>query len=189
MFSFIVDPTFTDWLFFPCHSCSSYSFSLLFSIGYKGQFRFVSLQSKIGKSLLLRCGKQPDDISSIVLIEKQTTDVSATSSAESQQQQQQQSKVDGTVTTDILPIIAYYKSDAVLRIARKLDSGLWIFPSLIGVLGPLVPKFMRNVVYEFVAQNRYNFGHRLSILRDYYGDNTSCRLEDDRYDDRFIPDP
>ena len=30
-------------------------------------FRFVSLQSKVGQSLLIRCGRSPDDISSIVV--------------------------------------------------------------------------------------------------------------------------
>lgn len=32
-----------------------------------GRFRFVSLQSKVGKSLLMRSGRNPSDISSIVL--------------------------------------------------------------------------------------------------------------------------
>jgi predicted DCC family thiol-disulfide oxidoreductase YuxK len=34
------------------------------------RFRFVSLQSKVGKSLLIRSGRNPDDISSIVLCTK-----------------------------------------------------------------------------------------------------------------------
>jgi len=35
-----------------------------------GYFRFVSLQSKVGQSLLIRSGRNPDDISSIVVCTK-----------------------------------------------------------------------------------------------------------------------
>jgi predicted DCC family thiol-disulfide oxidoreductase YuxK len=37
---------------------------------FSANFRFVSLQSKVGKSLLIRSGRHPDDISSIVLCTK-----------------------------------------------------------------------------------------------------------------------
>lgn len=107
----------------------------------EGFFRFVSLQSQVGKSLLIRAGKKPNDISSIVLV---------------------------------TPTDTYFKSDAVVRIARKLDSPA----AFIGFLGPVVPVFLKNVVYDFVAVNRYKFGEA-----------DQCRLWDDNFDDRFIPDP
>lgn len=44
--------------------------SPLSSLLTTGHFRFVSLQSKVGQSLLIRSGRQPDDLSSIVLCEK-----------------------------------------------------------------------------------------------------------------------
>lgn len=108
-----------------------------------GEFRFASLQSTIGKSLLLRSGKNADDISSIVL-----------------------------VTTDK----AYFKSDAVLRIASNLDGS----PALpfVGNVGRIVPSFMRNTVYDFVAANRYRFG-----------ESEQCRLDFGEFDDRFFKEP
>ena len=51
---------------------------------------------------------------------------------------------------------AYTRSTAALRVARKL-SGAW--PVLYGCI--VIPAFLRNMVYEFVAQNRYRwFGKR-----------------------------
>jgi predicted DCC family thiol-disulfide oxidoreductase YuxK len=109
-----------------------------------GKFRYASLQSKAGQSLLIRAGKKPTDTSSIVLI---------------------------------TPTEAYFKSDAVLRIAAKLD-GNPLLP-LAGSLGPLlVPRFLRNVVYDFVASNRYRFGEA-----------EQCRLDfDNDFGSRFVPD-
>lgn len=117
-------------------------FSSLFCTG---NFRFVSIQSKIGQSLLIRSGKDPKDMSSIVLVTKDT---------------------------------AYFKSDAVLRIASKLE-GKNPFLPVFGKVGLwTVPKFMRDAIYKIVADNRYKFG-----------ESDQCRLEDDRFDDRFVPDP
>mmetsp|Transcript_3534 Transcript_3534/g.4157 ORF Transcript_3534/g.4157 Transcript_3534/m.4157 type:complete len:229 (+) Transcript_3534:164-850(+) len=106
----------------------------------KGSFRFASLQSTTGKSLLLRSGKTANDISSIVLVTEDT---------------------------------AHFKSDAVLRISEKLDG----HPAfrLIGTTGRFVPSFLRNSVYNFVANNRYRFGEA-----------DQCRLDFGEYDDRFF---
>ena len=54
-----------------------------------GAFRFAALQSAVGCALLVRHGRAPDDISSIVLVERDR---------------------------------AYRKSDAVLRIAQRLQA-------------------------------------------------------------------
>lgn len=108
-----------------------------------GKLRFASLQSTIGKSLLIRSGKDIDDISSIVLV---TEDES------------------------------YFKSDAVLRIASKLDGSV-AFP-VIGTAGRILPPFMRNFVYDFVARNRYRFG-----------ESEQCRLDFGEFDDRFFNEP
>ena len=109
----------------------------------KGNFRFVSLQSKVGQSLLLRSGKRSNDTSSIVL---------ATSTG------------------------AFFKSDAVMRIARGLDGENPIL-GIVGQLGPIFPKRFRDAVYNYVAENRFVFG-----------ESDQCRLYDDRFDDRFVPD-
>jgi predicted DCC family thiol-disulfide oxidoreductase YuxK len=108
-----------------------------------GNFRFASLQSKVGQSLLIRAGKKPNDISSIVLV---------------------------------TPNEAYFKSDAVIRIAAKLE-GNPLLP-LMGTLGPFVPRFVRNTVYDFVAKNRYRFGEA-----------DQCRMDfDNEYGSRFVSD-
>lgn len=141
-----------------CNLCNG---AVNFSLDHdpKGKFRFVSLQSKVGQSLLKASGKRHDDISSIVLVEPASASSSASSSP--------------------LPISskAYFKSDAVLRIAKELD---YPFFSLIGTVGPyIVPKFIRNQIYELVANNRYRFGEADSCRLDKYED----------FEDRFIPDP
>lgn len=46
----------------------------------------------------------------------------------------------------------YKKSSAALRIARQLD-GLW---SLLFVF-IIIPPFIRNAVYDFIARNRYRW--------------------------------
>ena len=125
--------------------CHRYAFNL-------GKFRFVSLQSKIGQSLLLAAGKKHDDISSIVLVEP------SLSSSE--------------VSTE-----AFFKADAVLKIAKELDYPLF---STVSSLAPfLVPKFVRDQIYDIVAKNRYRFGEA-----------ESCRLDKyEEFEDRFIADP
>lgn len=109
----------------------------------KAKFRFASLQSVIGQSLLIRSGKEPNDTSSIVMVTKDD---------------------------------AFFKSDAVIKIASELE-GNPILP-LIGTLGPFVPSFLRNFVYNFVAKNRYTFGEA-----------DQCRIDfDGEYDSRFVSD-
>ena len=106
-----------------------------------GKLRFAALQSTAGRALLRRAGRDPDDISSIVLVEEDA---------------------------------AYVKSDAVLRIATYLDTNP-LFP-IAGTFGPVVPGFLRDVLYDVVADNRYE----LLGMKD------ECRLGDDRFDDRFV---
>ena len=106
-----------------------------------GSFRFAALQSETGKALLQRAGRRPEDISSIVLVEKDR---------------------------------AFIKSDAVLRIAQKLSDP---FPFL-GIAGQAFPLIGRNVIYDWVARNRYNF----------FGSVSSCRLSDVRFESRFLSD-
>lgn len=65
----------------------------------------------------------------------------------------------------------YFKSTAALRIARRL-SGLW--PILYIFI--LVPVFMRDALYDFIAHNRYRW----------FGEVKSCRIVDPAMKDRFI---
>mmetsp|Transcript_20822 Transcript_20822/g.48109 ORF Transcript_20822/g.48109 Transcript_20822/m.48109 type:complete len:215 (-) Transcript_20822:1352-1996(-) len=115
-----------------------------------GNFRFAALQSETGKALLRRGGREADDISSIVLATK-----------------------DGRT---------FLKSDAILRIS----SGMWRRTPLLP-LAPastaarfLVPQFVRDVVYDGVANNRYSF----------FGKSDQCRLGGgEQFEERFVADP
>jgi predicted DCC family thiol-disulfide oxidoreductase YuxK len=54
----------------------------------------------------------------------------------------------------------YTKSTAALKVAKQL-SGLW--PMLYGFI--IIPPFIRNAVYGFIAQNRYRwFGKREACM-------------------------
>lgn len=65
----------------------------------------------------------------------------------------------------------YFKSTAALRIARHL-SGLW--PIL--YIFVLIPAFLRDGLYDFIARHRYRW----------FGEVKSCRLVDQAMKDRFI---
>ncbi|KAJ0987902.1 hypothetical protein J5N97_006258 [Dioscorea zingiberensis] len=82
------------------------------------RIRYEALQSESGKKLLRRSGRDPDDISSVVLVEKDRS---------------------------------YIKSEAVLKIMEYLDLP---FPQL-ALFFKLVPLFIRDLVYDNVADNRY----------------------------------
>ncbi|KAJ8756261.1 hypothetical protein K2173_025073 [Erythroxylum novogranatense] len=82
------------------------------------RIRFEALQSEAGKNLLRRSGRAPDDISSVVLVEKDRS---------------------------------FIKSGAVLKIMEYIDLP---FPQL-AVFLKFVPLFLRDFVYDNVADNRY----------------------------------
>ncbi|KAI3525125.1 hypothetical protein L2E82_02447 [Cichorium intybus] len=82
------------------------------------RIRFEALQSDAGRNLLQRSGRSPDDISSVVLVEKNRS---------------------------------YIKSEAVLKIMEYIDLP---FPQLAFFL-QFVPLFIRDFVYENIADNRY----------------------------------
>ncbi|KAK9282404.1 hypothetical protein L1049_005321 [Liquidambar formosana] len=88
------------------------------------KMRFEALQSEAGKKLLRRSGRAPDDISSVVLVEKDRS---------------------------------YIKSEAVLKIMEYIDLP---FPQLAFFLQFVPCKFVRDVMYDNVADNRYTiFGY------------------------------
>ncbi len=95
----------------------------------KDVFRFVSLQSDLGQTILKHIGIDTNNIDSIVLYE---------------------------------PGIAYYyKSNAALEIAKSLGG----FFNL-GSLFRIIPTSIRNLIYDFIAQNRYKW----------YGKSDSCSI-------------
>ncbi|CAN1249833.1 DCC family protein At1g52590, chloroplastic [Linum perenne] len=93
------------------------------------RIRYEALQSESGRKLLRRSGRAPDDISSVVLVEKDRS---------------------------------YIKSEAVLKIMEYIDLP---FPQLALFL-QFVPLFLRDFVYDNVADNRYNI----------FGRSESCEM-------------
>ena len=104
----------------------------------KGLFRFASLQSEFGQSLLQRQGRDPEEMSSVVLVQD-----------------------------DIL----YTKSAAALRIARRLR---FPWPVLFGFI--ILPPFLRDFVYDYIARNRYKW----------FGKKEECMIPTPEIRERFL---
>ena len=65
----------------------------------------------------------------------------------------------------------FLRSTAALRIARQLD---WPFPIFFVLI--IIPPFLRNFVYRFIAKNRYRW----------FGKKESCMLPSSELKDRFL---
>ncbi len=65
------------------------------------------------------------------------------------------------------------KSDAALAVGRQLG-GIW---SLLSMLARIVPRFIRNAIYRFIARNRYSW----------FGKKDACRIPTAAERERFLP--
>jgi predicted DCC family thiol-disulfide oxidoreductase YuxK len=65
----------------------------------------------------------------------------------------------------------YWKSTAVLKIASKLS-----FPRNLATVFLIVPAFIRNWIYDFIAKNRYKW----------YGKKDSCMLPTPKLKEKFL---
>ena len=65
----------------------------------------------------------------------------------------------------------YTESTAALKIIRKLN-GLWPFFYIF----ILIPPFMRNGIYRWIARNRYKW----------FGKRSACRLPEGAFKERFL---
>ena len=110
-----------------CNLCEA---SVQFVIKYdkKDVFRFVALQSELGKEIIKHIGLENKNIDSVILYE---------------------------------PGIAYnYKSAAALEISKNLGGFFHL-----GTLFKLIPNGLRNLLYDYVAKNRYQwYGKKESCL-------------------------
>jgi predicted DCC family thiol-disulfide oxidoreductase YuxK len=110
-----------------CNLCEA---SVQYVIKYdkKDVFRFVALQSELGKEIIKHIGLENKNIDSVILFE---------------------------------PGIAYnYKSAAALEIAKNLG-GFFHF----GTVFKLIPNGLRNLLYDYIAKNRYQwYGKKESCL-------------------------
>ncbi|MCA1801162.1 MAG: thiol-disulfide oxidoreductase DCC family protein [Rhodothermaceae bacterium] len=66
----------------------------------------------------------------------------------------------------------YTRSDAALRITRQLD-GAW--PLLYGFI--IIPRFLRDAVYRYIAGNRYRW----------FGRSEQCRVPTPELKELFLP--
>ncbi len=121
-----------------CNLCNS-SVQYVIQRDKKDEFRFVALQSELGKKIIKHIGLTNSNIDSIVLY---------------------------------LPGIAYYyKSSAVIEIAKSLQ-GFFNY----GMLFRLLPNALRDVVYDYIARNRYKW----------YGKKESCMIPTPELKAKFL---
>lgn len=115
--------------------------SVLFVIKHdkKDIFRFVALQSDLGKEIVKHIGLSTKHIDSVVLYEP--------------------------------GISYYYKSAAAIEIAKNLGG---IFH--LGTLFRIIPTGLRNLLYDYIAENRYLW----------YGKKESCLVPTEEIKSKFI---
>ena len=65
----------------------------------------------------------------------------------------------------------FSESTAALRVCRHLDGGWQLFYGFI-----VIPRFLRDIVYRFIAKNRYRW----------FGKRDSCMLPDSKILSRFL---
>lgn len=121
-----------------CNLCDA---SIQFVIKYdtKDVFRFVALQSDLGKSIIEHIGIADKNCDSVILYQ---------------------------------PGVAYYyKSEAALEIAKSLG-GFFHF----GTIFRIIPSSLRNLIYDYVAKNRYNW----------YGKKESCLVPSEVIQSKFL---
>jgi predicted DCC family thiol-disulfide oxidoreductase YuxK len=102
------------------------------------EFRFCSLSSKFGASILVAHGKEPDDKNSIMVIVR-TGEISN----------------DGFIMSHFLQ-----KSDAVMVIASKLEgTPSWV--KAMTALGAVARAALSNWLLQIIADNRYRVAGQL----------------------------
>jgi predicted DCC family thiol-disulfide oxidoreductase YuxK len=95
-------------------------------------------------------------------------------------------EVNGRKADDISSIVlvtsdgAYIKSDAVLKITEALTPQSMVSLKPLAILGQyLIPRFLRDIIYDGVANNRYSL----------MGTQDQCRFDaDGEFEDRFVDD-
>lgn len=121
-----------------CNLCES-SVHFVIKQDKKDIFRFVALQSDLGKEIVQHIGLSKKNIDSVLLYE---------------------------------PGISYfYKSAAAIEIAKDLG-GLFHF----GTLFRIIPSNLRNVLYDYIAKNRYLW----------YGKKDNCFVPTDEIKAKFL---
>ena len=131
-----------------CNLCNA-SINFIIDNDSRGYFKFASLQSVEATHYLNRCGLNSEEME----VSREYDYLSSVVLYENGQ--------------------CYRESTAVLRIAKKLRGG---WPFLYGLI--LVPEPIRNVMYRWVARNRYRW----------FGRQDACRLPSPELRSRFLDD-
>ncbi len=101
-----------------CNLCNS-SVQFVISHDPQRQFRFASLQSEFGQSVLTKFNLPTNSLQSFILLDNNKIDT---------------------------------KSTAALKVAKQLNKGWSLLYAFI-----IVPAFIRDAVYQFIAKNRYKW--------------------------------
>jgi len=121
-----------------CNLCNS-SINYVIDHDKKDVFRFVSLQSELGKTIQEYIGLENKNLDTIILY---------------------------------IPGKAYYiKSTAALHIMKEF-SGFWILMQFFTI----IPSIIRDVIYNFIAKNRYKW----------YGKQETCRVPTPELTAKFL---
>lgn len=121
-----------------CNLCNS-SVQYVIKHDKKDVFRFVSLQSELGKKIINYLGIDTKNTDSIILYEPGKA--------------------------------YYYKSEAALTIVKDFG-GIYTWSSILSI----IPKFISNAVYDYVARNRYQW----------YGKQESCMIPTPELKAKFL---
>lgn len=145
-----------------CNLCNG-GVNMLLDMDTNNEFRFCSLSSKFGQSLLVAHGKDPDDRNSIMVIVPKKA------------KNRQQARNQKTTTSRY-----YEKSRAVLSIASRLGGAPSWVKSMTAV-GTVAPVAVSDWMLQVVADHR----HRIHLSDEY----DQCRLDlDGEYEGRFLND-
>ncbi|EKX45754.1 hypothetical protein GUITHDRAFT_108211 [Guillardia theta CCMP2712] len=105
----------------------------------EGLYKFASLQGAVGKTLMKRVGRDPDDLSTLIVLEPM--DIIA-------------SQPDLGRLSSRKELVVYDRSDAVLRVVEQVGGGA--LRQMARWARWVVPRWLRNFVYSrIVAPNRY----------------------------------
>ena len=146
-----------------CNLCNG-GVNMLLDMDTSNEFRFCSLSSKFGQSMLVAHGKDPDDRNSIMIISPKQMD-SETENVGSKMLQ---------------------KSEAVMKIASKLEGApSWV--KAMTAAGTVAPTVVSNWLLQIVADNRHRVAGEYDQCRlDFDGEYDGRFLNDYEHEELFM---
>ncbi len=139
-----------------CNLCNA-SVNFIIDHDSKKKFHFASLQSEFAQSLIINPSNENKLFTSKGIIPL------------SEEIQKELNSLNSIIYFE--DNVFYQKSDAAFRIAKHLD-GIYKFISV----GKILPTFLRDSIYEYIARNRYRW----------FGKSESCRMPTPELKGRFL---